>query len=288
MLRIKACGLSDVGMARSHNEDCFGIDPENLLFVVADGMGGHSHGEVASRIAVDSVQEFIERTSPRNRRRRSAEGRRRMATVDMETTHSELTEEDTTDIDLDDAYPGQTLEKAIHSAHDRVLGAIREDGSLYGMGTTLVGILVRHGVAAIAHVGDSRAYRIRDGEMRLITQDHTWVNEQVVAGFLSEEQARVHPLKNVITRALGGESEVQVDVDQVNLVPGDLYMLCSDGLTTMLTDNEIHQLVEQENSLEDVCRALVQEANDRGGVDNITVLLFEVEELLDDEVTQEA
>lgn len=252
MLRIRACGLSDVGRARTHNEDCFGIDPEHRMFVVADGMGGHNHGEVASRIAVKAIQEFVEQTA----------------------------ENDTTWPFVYDARlqrHSNRLKTAIRMAHDKVLRAIRHDGSLIGMGTTVVGFLLKGRVAAIAHVGDSRAYRLRDGKLELLTQDHTWVNEQVVAGYLSAEQARAHPLKNVVTRALGGESEVVVDVREVEVMAGDVYILCSDGLTTMLSDEEILRRLGDGPALEDVCRSLVRDANGKGGLDNITVVLVAVE-----------
>ena len=219
MLRARACGLSDVGVLRSHNEDCFEIDPVHQLFVVADGMGGHSHGEIASRIAV----------------------------------------------------------QAIRVAHDRVLKAIRQDGSLHGMGTTVVGMVLESNTMAVAHVGDSRAYRLRDGKFELLTQDHTWVNEQVVAGFLTEEQARVHPLKNVVTRALGGDSEVEVDVREWPVEVGDLFLLCSDGLTTMLSDPEILERLRSSARMEEICGRLVRDANARGGFDNISVVLLRIE-----------
>jgi protein phosphatase len=252
MLRIRASGLSDVGRARTHNEDCFGIDPEHRMFVVADGMGGHNHGEVASRIAVKAIQEFVEQTA----------------------------ENDTTWPFVYDARlqrHSNRLKTAIRMAHDKVLRAIRHDGSLIGMGTTVVGFLLKGRVAAVAHVGDSRAYRLREGRLELLTQDHTWVNEQVVAGYLSAEQARAHPLKNVVTRALGGESEVVVDVREVEVVPGDVYILCSDGLTTMLSDDEIKRRLTESQSIEDVCRSLVRDANSKGGLDNITVVLVSID-----------
>ena len=193
--RIRACGLSDVGLARTHNEDCFGIDAEKCLAVVADGMGGHSHGEVASRIAVQSIREYVARKVDGL----PAGGNGSGSSPDAGNLEAH----------------SMILATALQRAHHRVLGAIQEDGSLYGMGTTVVGFLLRGSTAAVAHVGDSRAYRLRDGRMELLTQDHTWVNEQVVAGYLSAEQARVHPLKNVITRALGGESEVVVDIREL-------------------------------------------------------------------------
>jgi protein phosphatase len=247
-----------VGKARTHNEDCFGIDPEHQMFVVADGMGGHKHGEVASRIAVKAIQEFIEHSA-----------------------------------DHDSTWPHQydssllrhtnRLKTSIHLAHDKVLRAIRVDESLMGMGTTVVCLLLQGSVAAVAHVGDSRAYRIRDGVLDLLTQDHTWVNEQVMAGYLSLEQARVHPLKNVVTRALGGENEVLVDVQEIEAEPGDRFILCSDGLTTMLSDDEIRERLTLDQPLEDVCRTLVRDANAKGGLDNITVLLLAVDSVSDPE-----
>ena len=263
MLRARACGLSDVGVLRSHNEDCFEIDPEHQMFVVADGMGGHSHGEIASRIAVQAIREYVAG---------AASGEARGSTP------------------LDGAGGSRTgrLKQAIRLAHDRVLKAIRQDGSLHGMGTTVVGLLLDDGKASVAHVGDSRAYRLRGGRLELLTQDHTWVNEQVVAGFLSEEQARVHPLKNVVTRALGGDSEVDVDAREWPVEPGDLYLLCSDGLTTMLSDAEILERLRTASRLEEACGRLVRDANARGGFDNISVVLLRIEddsEIDDDETS---
>lgn len=261
MFRYRACGLSDVGMMRSHNEDSFAIDPERHLFVVADGMGGHSYGEVASRIAVAAIREFV---------------------------HKSADEEATLPFELDPGLSRQAnvLRAAIRLGHERVLRAIRQDSALHGMGTTVVGMLVDGQKAVICHVGDSRAYRYRNGRLELLTQDHTWVNEQVVAGFLSEEQARVHPLKNVVTRALGGDSEVQIDVREFQVEPGDLYLLCSDGLTTMLSDQEILERLRGNPGLEEACQRLVRDANARGGYDNVSVVLLRVEESTEDEDTQ--
>lgn len=244
--------MSDVGLARSHNEDCFGIDAENRLAVVADGMGGHSHGEVASRIAVQSIHDTVSKTAHQED-----------SSVDGNGSKNEV--------------QSRVLAEAMRRAHQQVLGAIREDGSLYGMGTTVVGFLLQGDKAVVAHVGDSRAYRVHQDRLELLTQDHTWVNEQVVAGFLSAEQARVHPLKNVITRALGGESDVIVDTREFAVEEGDLYLLCSDGLTTMLNDGDIHSAVDLEAGLESTCRSLVQAANSRGGLDNVTVVLVAIE-----------
>lgn len=262
MLQIQACGLSDVGLARAHNEDCFVIDSEYQLAVVADGMGGHSHGEVASRIAVQSIRSYV--------------------TEYLGNHHSDSAEEP------DPFGHSELLETAVRDAHQKVLGAIREDGALYGMGTTVVGFLLSGDTAAVANVGDSRVYRIRDGQLELLTQDHTWVNEQVVAGFLSAEQARVHPLKNVITRALGGDNEIKIDMLEVTVEPGDVYLLCSDGLTTMLSDPEIQLALEDRQGLDSTCQLLVDEANSRGGLDNVTVVLLEIEESVDGTDASEA
>jgi protein phosphatase len=253
MLRVKACGLSDVGLTRVHNEDYFEIDPEHRLYIVADGMGGHSHGEVAAQLAVNAIRDFVHKTA------------------DQDTTWP---------FGMDNRLERHTnlLKMAIRIAHDSVLRAISKDGSLYGMGTTVVGLLLAGNVAAVAHVGDSRAYRLRNGRLDQLTQDHTWVNEQVVAGFLSKEQARSHPLKNVVTRALGGESDVLVDVREIEVRAGDIYLLCSDGLTGMLSDADIRDRLSLNGSLHEICRKLVNDSNARGGIDNVTVVVLAIEE----------
>lgn len=254
MLRIKSFGLTDVGLLRTHNEDCFDTDDFHKIYIVADGMGGHNHGEVASRIAVDSIHDFITHVSDHD---------------------------STLPIAFDSGLRQHSnqLKRSIQVAHDQVLSAIRKDGSLLGMGTTVVGAMIDGDVLAIAHVGDSRAYRLRSGHLELLTQDHTWVNEQVVAGYLSEDQAKTHPLKNVVTRALGGDSDVVVDVLETRLVEGDLLLLCSDGLTTMLSDHEIHAHLSADCSVHEIGRRLIHDANARGGFDNVTVVLLKVDEV---------
>ena len=258
MLRIRSYGSTDVGLLRTHNEDFFAVSDRDQLYVLADGMGGHNHGEVASRIAVESIFEYLE---------------------------DSLDTDGTLPVGYDPALQRHSycLKRSIHSAHDKVLKAIREDGSLLGMGTTVVTAMHHDHVMSIAHVGDSRGYRLRSGRLELLTQDHTWVNEQVVAGYLSEEQAKSHPLKNVVTRALGGDSDIIVDVLETEAKPGDLFLLCSDGLTTMLSDEEIHERLVTGNSLESVCNRLIHDANARGGFDNVTVVLLEAFEATEEE-----
>jgi protein phosphatase len=277
MSSILACGQTDPGLARLHNEDAFRVDGDNGLYVVADGMGGHSHGEVASKIAVETIAKALRapepiRTAPLPLQGRSAHGDH--ATPLPHAGNAAVTQGAPSGL----RPHSLRFKDAIRRAHDAMLNAIRDDLSLQGMGTTVAGLLVRDGIAAVAHVGDSRVYRLRGSEMRLLTRDHTWVNEQVMAGFLTEDQARSHPLRNVVTRALGGEAEVAVDISEVELRKGDLYMICSDGLTTMLTDADIKHRLASGKPLDEICRSLIADANERGGVDNITVVIARVQD----------
>jgi len=227
------------------------IDVEQGLFVVADGMGGHGHGDVASRVAIDAIVQHMNEAFGRwNEGEDPTESRRTEAGVE--------------------------LEYSIHAAHRSVVGAVAEDQALAGMGTTAVGMIAAGDSVFVAHVGDSRTYRFRADSLELVTEDHTWVNEQVKAGYLSPEQARSHPLKSVVTRAVGGDHQVEVDVSELPIETGDAFLICSDGLTTMLTDDEIHALLTASGSLEEHCQRLVELANEKGGVDNITVILVEV------------
>lgn len=248
---VKACGLSDVGKSRSHNEDCFAIDADHGLYLVADGMGGHGHGEVASQLAVEAIRSAMLENDARSAggNSRSAEGIGPHAA---------------------------RLAAAFRTAHNTVVHAMREDSTLLGMGTTAVGCAIQDEVAAFAHVGDSRAYRLREDDLELVTEDHTWVNEQVMAGYLSADQARSHPLKSVVTRAIGGDREIAVDVREIEVRDGDIYLLCTDGLNTMLSDRDIHDHLAADGTLEEMCHRLVDAANERGGLDNVTVLVLAI------------
>lgn len=251
-LVMESWGATDVGVKRRVNEDVFLVDEELGVYLVADGMGGHAAGEVASRLAAD---EIIRNLSEH-------------VTVDNETwpEHWNMARSAAANVVVD----------AILAGHDRVTRAVRRDSNLRGMGTTVVVALhpSNSRTLVICHVGDSRAYRLRNGRMELLTDDHSWVHEQVAAGFLTEEAARSHPLKNVVTQALGGSADPQVDILETELCEGDVYLLCSDGLNSMLSDAEIHEILDVGESLEDTAAALIAGANERGGHDNISVVLL--------------
>jgi protein phosphatase len=248
-MELKAIGLTHVGKQRQHNEDTFLVADEAKLFLVADGMGGHAAGEIASRIAVDSISEFIQHTKE----------------DDGTWPHA-----------YDESFKRSTnrLMAAVRMANTRVLEAMRKDARLRGMGTTVVACMADEDTMSVAHVGDSRVYMVRDNQLSRLTNDHSWVFEQVQAGMLTEAEAEKHPLRNVITRALGGALQVSPDASEVVSKPGDVYLLCSDGLTGMVPEDEILRLVtENEDDLEKACQQLIDKANERGGLDNITAIL---------------
>lgn len=253
-MRLSWKGITDVGRKREANEDCFAIVPEDRLFVVADGMGGHAAGEVASRLAVSAIADFIAST------RRDAE-----ITWPFE-------------YDTNMSVEGNRLKTAIRLANQRILDTISRKKDLEGMGTTLVGAIVSDGRLCVGHVGDSRAYLIRDGAITQLTSDHSWVNEQVKLGFLTRSDAVRHPFRNVVTRALGSKEDVVVDVSEQAVRPGDVILLCSDGLNTMLDDDAIIRTIEEHpDDVADAATALVTRANENGGEDNVTVILIKVD-----------
>jgi protein phosphatase len=238
-----SAGLTDRGRRRPRNEDSLLVRPASRIYAVADGMGGHAAGNVASRTAIDVlVRAFFRAPSPRIR---AATLSRRMLGV------------------FDDANRAILEHAAAH----------RECA---GMGTTLTAFSPLAGTAqcVIAHVGDSRAYRLRAGELTQLTRDHTWVQQQVEAGMLTPDQARHHPLASVLSRVLGTDSVGPADTLVADAAPGDVFLLCSDGLTTMLDDSDVLAILNQPLTLEQRAQALIDDANQRGGVDNITVVLL--------------
>jgi protein phosphatase len=252
-LKIVHAGLSDVGRKREHNEDSFIIVDEDSLFVVADGMGGHAAGEVASRIAVNAIADFIAST------RRDAE-----ITWPYE-------------YDTKLSVASNRLKTSIRIANQKIIDTIAQRRDLEGMGTTLVSVLLSDVTACVAHVGDSRSYHVRGDVLTQITGDHSWVNEQIKLGFLSKEDAGRHPFRNVVTRALGSKEDVQVDLVEQPLEPGDTILLCSDGLNTMIDDQAIRQtLIEAKTDMQQATRSLIEQANANGGEDNVTAVIIHV------------
>ena len=253
-----AAGLSDVGLQREHNEDSFCILPEHRLFVVADGMGGHRAGDIASRMATSEVKAFF----------------------------------DATDVDADgDSWPAQgeaelhpdqsRLVSAVKLANQRIFQASLRNRSVQGMGTTIVGALFDRAERKlhVAHVGDSRAYLVRSGKITQLTRDHSLLNDYLlVMPNLSEAQKQRLP-SNVITRALGMQDAVAVDVCTEGVEAGDVYVLCSDGLNGMVSDERILDLVHgADGDIERAAKGLVAEANQNGGEDNVTVVLVQIAE----------
>jgi protein phosphatase len=251
---MESFGVSDRGLRRHHNEDAYLVREDLGLAIVADGMGGHAAGEVASDLAVKEVERYV--------------------------CGSTVSDGDTWPQEWDRRLSANAnrLMASILAAHRTVTDAVEGNLGLRGMGATVVAVLLdgQSGRVTIGHVGDSRAYVFREGELVLLTSDHSWVHEQVIAGLLTEDAARNHPLKNVVTRALGGAQEPLVDVREEDTRAGDVLLLCSDGLNTMLEDGEIEVLLQRESDIGKAGQNLVMEANRRGGVDNITVVLVRI------------
>lgn len=245
---------TDIGRKRSHNEDCYAAEPALGLYVVCDGMGGGNAGEVASHMAIDAILAYVKAEA----RRGCVAGR---ATVNPAL--SPLTSQ---------------LADAIRAANETVHRASREHAKYAGMGTTVVAARLTGRHVSIAHVGDSRLYLIRNGAIQTLTSDHSWVAEQVAKGYMTEEEAERSPRRNIVTRALGIESSVDIDLAEIPVSNGDLLLLCSDGLTRGVRCHDILRTVDAAGDLCDKTHRLVSLANDAGGDDNITVLLVSVQE----------
>lgn len=254
-MRAVASALTDVGLQREHNEDCFAVLSEHDLFLVADGMGGHQAGDVASRLATDAIAGFFESTSQE----------------DVTWPYhfdATLTEEE------------NRLVTGIRIANRRVFEHSLRARDCHGMGTTVVGALFSQarGRIYIGHVGDSRCYRVRDGAIEQLTRDHSLLSDYLQAMPHMTEEQRAEVPKNVITRALGIQDQVMVDLVSDDTRAGDLYLLCSDGLSGMVSDEEILGILLRGGEMAEMCRELIQKANAGGGEDNITAVLIRVEE----------
>jgi serine/threonine protein phosphatase PrpC len=254
-MRITCAGTTDVGRKRTHNEDAFLLLAEESLFCVADGMGGHASGEVASRIAVEEMAEFF-----------------RMTGRDEEATWPYK-------LDPARGYDENRLLTGVKLANLRIFERAATDARLRGMGTTIVATyLPRDGAAAlVAHVGDSRAYLWRRGALRQLTEDHSLLNDYRRTRALSPEEIQAFPHKNVIVRALGMKDIVEVDLMRVDVEDADVLLLCSDGLSGMVPDARIADVLRATaGDLRHAAQALVDEANASGGADNVTCLLVQV------------
>ena len=243
---IRYSGWTHTGRVRKNNEDHYQIAPltgEGLLFLVADGIGGSAGGEVASRLAVETAVDRLVSTSYK-----------------------------------DDKECREEIKTAVKAAHSAVLNRAKADPVLNGMGTTLtlLALINRHGW--VAHVGDSRAYQYREGKLVQITQDHSLAQEWVRNGKISEEEALFHPYRNMLTRALGVEPLPDPDMISLDLKPGDRILLCSDGLSNMVSDARLEEILGSVTDMEYLCALLGQEALNRGGHDNITLIGVLVEE----------
>ena len=243
-MKFNAWGLSDVGRKRDHNEDSFLVSPTLGLYAVADGMGGHQGGERASRMALEILEGEIVSARDAGGLVKSTNG-----------------------------AAGKVLEKAAMRAGEQIFLAAQADPDYAGMGTTLTALLVHRGRAYTAHVGDSRCYLYRDGKCLQLTEDHSWVNEQVRAGLLSKEDAKESKFKHIITRSVGFEKNVNVDSGAFAIEAGDCFLMCSDGLSNLIEGDEIARVM-QGQFYKKVPGLLIDIANDRGGDDNITVVLL--------------
>ncbi len=252
-MKLRAWGSSDVGRKRDHNEDSLLVEPTLGLFAVADGMGGHLGGDRASRMAVEILAREVRRLD------RSGAMRRPVRAAMGDTAP-------------DEGPVATALRQAARTAGAAIFDVAQREARLHGMGTTLTAILLRGDKAYIAHVGDSRAYLFRDGKAQQVTEDHSWIAEQVRAGLLSEDEAKDSRFRHIITRSVGFEREVQVDLLQIPITPGDCFVLCSDGLTNHVEDTEIGSVLTAEYYRK-APQVLVEIANERGGDDNVTVVV---------------
>lgn len=237
-MQLLSAGHSIVGKVRKHNEDSWLVDPEIGVFAVADGLGGHAAGEHASDLAVTTLaEELAQRTDP-------------------------------------DRGPDlQMLLRAFDRANAAILAAAQEDPEREGMGTTLTALLVAGSRLLVAHVGDSRAWRLRDGSVEQLTRDHTVVGQQLREGILTPEQAEAHPMRHVLSRCLGAGDELEVDLMQMDMAPGDMYLIASDGIVPGLDLDEVVALAAQEIEPAEIARELVSRSCERDGSDNITAVV---------------
>jgi serine/threonine protein phosphatase PrpC len=254
ILAVEVAGKTDVGRVRTNNEDNFGYDKRVGIYVVCDGMGGAAAGEVASKMAVETVLNYY---------RQSAKKRN----FDIIGVHPS-----------DASMRAIALGSAINLANQHIFEASRANQERAGMGSTIVAVAVHENFFSIANVGDSRIYRIRQGAIEQITDDHSLVMEQVRRGLITAEEAKRVDYQNIVIRALGAEPTVQADVEDMMALPGDILVLCSDGLTRYLDGAQILKIVQESEDLSSATEKLITTARDAGGADNITALIMRFHE----------
>lgn len=243
-MNVRSAGITHVGKVRSSNEDHYGVFDDVGLYVVADGMGGHAAGEVASLMAVETIRDAFHTAGDRTQPAGASED------------------------------PARRIISAIDRANQRIFAASQNDPALSGMGTTVASMWIDGGTAYVAHVGDSRVYRLRSGRLEQVTSDHSLINDYLSRGIMTVEEAATHPMKHVLVRALGTGPSVAVDVKPLTLESGDLFLLCSDGLSNVIPEADIiSTLSAQAPDLANRCQHLVDVANRHGGLDNITAIL---------------
>ena len=240
-MKLQVCAKTDIGLTRNNNEDLFFVDEKRGLFIVADGMGGHAAGEVASQIAVETVCQSLQTANLDN--------------------------------------PQEQLRQAIEKANQAVEQAANGNKEWQGMGTTLTIILLHQQKGYLAHVGDSRMYRLHNSQFEQLSDDHSLVGEQLRQGILTSEQAKRSTLGNILLQALGITPELDICQKTFPLVVGDRYLLCSDGLTDMVTDTEIEEILKRPGKLNPLCNTLIEKAISAGGKDNITVVVLQIDQL---------
>lgn len=248
-MRIEVAGSTHVGMKRAHNEDNYLLLPEERLFCVADGMGGHASGEVASKIAVEEIADFFR-----------ASGR------DQELTWPYK-------MDKSRSYDENRLATGIKLANSRIYERASGEVRYRGMGTTIASVHFTSEATLLGHVGDSRVYRFRAGKLEQLTEDHSLLNDYIKARKLTPEEIESFPHKNVILRALGMKDTVEVEVNHVDPKDGDIYLVCSDGLSGMVSDDQMESVLTSAETLQQAVSTLIERANHNGGVDNITCVL---------------
>jgi protein phosphatase len=236
-------GLTDPGLIRTVNQDDYHIDPDGRFFIVADGMGGHAGGQEASKLATEAIQAHLD-----------------------EHWQSQVASE-------------ELIEQAFYKANQSILQDQQNHPERPDMGTTAVVFMFRQGQSWCAHVGDSRLYRLRSSTLEQITEDHTWVARAMKAGDLTPEQARTHQWRHVLSQCLGRKDLQQVDVQMMDVQPGDRLLLCTDGLTEELSDNLISSYIQPRLDGEEAAAMLIESAKEKGGRDNITVVIVEVDDI---------